>query len=383
MSNLPPRTLNDPVKGMKEIWRQHPEWQNLFSSSWWFFLFLPEQEKGFGPKQAMFAFASRRGDQVAFNDYWAKGIDPDRTLGRKEQFMTTISGWIHDGEEMHDEILFTTSEATLSYDEKQIEAWDKLGHGAQISFPYDPPHQFSLQGTVKGPRGGADFVVWTSGDHFLHNPQIKTVNRKQIFGLGVQYVPWRRFRFKGTFQHPNGQEVLEGYGYFQRVLMNIPMLPWSWCYILFEDGSIFSSFMINIGFQLFNRKDLPMNQFLDRFKYHLKPRGFFYNTETNSSVEFDSCQTIPILEGKEITGFYVEGRMSNGEFIRLKLKPHGHSRFTMKKKFLRNLLTTKYTYNEYMIKVVGFSGSIMNRKVSVKSLGNGWGNVEYTYGISL
>ncbi|MHA2503175.1 MAG: hypothetical protein ACXAE3_09910, partial [Candidatus Kariarchaeaceae archaeon] len=161
MSKSQKHVTNDPVKGFKEIWRQHPEWQNQFSSSWWFFLFLPKQEQGYGPKQMMFAFASRRGDLISFaKEPWGQGIDPNRELGPVEDFTTTISGWINDGETLHDNVLMVTTQAHLDYHKQFLEAWkdvDGKSYGARIEADLDTPGERGIKGKFVGQKGGADF----------------------------------------------------------------------------------------------------------------------------------------------------------------------------------------------------------------------------------
>jgi hypothetical protein len=379
--------VNNPKKGFQEIWRQHPEWQNWSSSSWWFFLFLPKQEHGYGPKQMMFAFASRRGDLCKFKSKWSKGLDPNRRLGKTEKFITPMSGWIHDGKQVHDEILLQTNDATLSYDKQFLDAWeiqdDGSKYGARIESSRDDSHEYAIDGHFIGKRGEAKFTIWNSGSHYLENPQIVTRNPKQWRFGGVQYIPWRRFAFEGEFTSPSGTETLSGLGYFQRVLMNIPMFPWSWCYIIFEDGSIFSSFMINFGFHNFNRKEKHNRQFLERFKYNVKPRSFYYDPNTGKTYHFDSSRTIPIIHKLGNPDFYIEATMDDGDFLRFKLKSHGHAQFTLDRRIIKHLWQSKYFYDEYMVKVVGVKGKIGGKKFDTNEHGQGWGNIEYTHGMSL
>lgn len=387
MSKSQKHVVNDPVQGFKEIWRQHPEWQNWSSSSWWFFLFLPKQENGYGPKQMMFAFASRKGEKVRFDHKWHKGLDSERDLGEKEQYMTTISGWINDGKKVHDRVILETIEATLSYKEQFLEAWeekkDGSKYGARIERSKNTDHKFGIDGEIIGERGGAKFSIWNSGNDNLENPQIVTMAPKNWKFGGVQYIPWRRFAFQGEFTSPDGTEQLEGIGYFQRVLMNIPMFPWSWCYIVFEDGSIYSSFMINLGLHNLNRKKGHYRQSIERFKYHVKPRSFYYNPNTGKTFHFDKSKTIPIMHEEGNPDFFIEAKMENGDFLRLKLLSHGHTQFSIDRKILKELMTSKYVYNEYMVKVSKVIGKLDGKKFNTQIHGQGWGNIEYTHGMSL
>lgn len=385
MSKSQKHVTNDPVKGFKEIWRQHPEWQNQFSSSWWFFLFLPKQGNGYGPKQMMFAFASRRGELISFaKEPWGKGIDPDRELGPVEKFNTTISGWIHDGQKVHDNVLMVTTEAELDYDEQSLEAWketDSGKHGARIEADSNPKGEYGIKGKFVGGKGGAEFRIWNSGDHFLQNPQIVKIAPKGGRFGGVQYIPWRRFAFEGEFTTEKGTEKLEGLGYFQRVLMNIPMLPWTWIYIIFQDGSIFSSFMINFGPHLFNRKLNHMNQFSERFKYHVKPRSFFFDPETQQTIHWEHSWVIPKLRDDDLVDFFIKVRMDDGDYLEMKVSSHGHSQFTLDSRKLGKAWEAKYIYNEYMVELDNIKGKITGKPIN--DLGKGWGNIEYTHGMGL
>ena len=71
--------MNDNEKlnhnAFNEIWKIHPELQNNVSSAWWFFLLFPDQKEGYGPKQLMFAFASKAGKNIGVRNIWQKGMN--------------------------------------------------------------------------------------------------------------------------------------------------------------------------------------------------------------------------------------------------------------------------------------------------------------------
>ena len=118
------------------IWSQMPEMQNRNSSSWWFFLMFPKTEKGYGPRQIMYAIATRAGDHIRVNDIWLPGIDLNRTIvDGVDRFNAINVGWYAD-DKMHEYIINEGAAVTLSEHDKFIRSWSEKGnsdsHGIEI-----------------------------------------------------------------------------------------------------------------------------------------------------------------------------------------------------------------------------------------------------------
>jgi hypothetical protein len=385
LSRNPKYVIKNPDLAFKDIWRHHPELQNWSSSSWWFFVFFPKQETGYGPKQMMFTFASRTGDLIKVNSTWQKGIDSKRNLGKTEEFMTTVVGWINDGKQVHEEIVHQPALATLSYDDQVLEAWvenDGEMHGGRVESLNT--HKYAIRGHFKGKKGEAKFEVWNENTTDMDQPMILDIRGPKKGKLGgTQFVAWRRYAFKGEFTGPSGTEHLSGLGYFQRVLMNVPMFPWKWAYLLFEDGSIFSSFIPYFGLQNFRREYKFYNQFIERMVIPLGPRAYFFNNKTGETTFFDTSNIYPIINKHTNPDFNLLCKTKSGDFIKINLKAHAHAQFLLDRRVIKKLWQTKYIYNEYMVQAKGITGKIDGQTFPKSQFGQAWGNMEYTWGMSL
>jgi hypothetical protein len=375
-----------PQLAFKDIWRHHPELQNWSSSSWWFFLLLPKQEQGYGPKQMMFTFASRVGELIKVNQTWQKGIDPDRKLGKTEEFMTTVVGWVNDGKNGCEHVVDQAALAKLSYANQSLQAWSEDDNGFSYGGGIKAINSssFEIEAHFKGRKGEGRFNIWSAGDSEIDTPQIFDF-RGPVQGKlgGTQLVAWRRFEFSGEFTSPSGTEEHSGIGYFQRVLMNVPMFPWKWAFMVFENGSTFSAFIPYFGLQLLRRGDKFFKQVLERMVLPIAPGAYFYDTESGVSTIFDTSTILPVFNESEYPNFLLECKSKNGDFIRMKLESHSHAQFLLDRRIVKFLYQSAFNYNEYLYKVTKIQGSIDGVPFNKSKYGQAWGNMEYTWGMSI
>lgn len=372
-------------EAFKEIWTAHPELQNWSSSAWWFFVFLPKQEKGYGPKQMMFTYASRKGKLNKVNNTWQKGFRLNREKSKQDKFMTTVVGWIKDDHGVHEEIVHVPALAILDRDKRSLNAWDDDNkYGAEIKASEEK--EIAIDGNFVGKNGHAKFTIWSDLEDIFDLPTISDFRGPSDgnFG-GTHLVAWRKFKFEGEFKSPKSTEQLTGIGYFQRVLMNIPMQPWKWTYMAFEDGSIYSSFMLYFGLHNFRRDYYFYKQRFERFVVDVISSAYYYDAKEGKVHTFSSARTVPEIKSKNgMPNFYMEAKNRNGDFIRMKTKTHGHAQFLLDRRILNYFWQTKFNYNEYMYEIVKMKARIEGEKVDlIKKHGRLWGNIEYVFGWSL
>lgn len=381
-------------KAFDDIWKHHPEYQNWSSSSWWFFLLMPKQKKGYGPKQMMFTYASRQGKLIKVNNTWQKGFSPHRELYKNEEkFWTTVVGWINDGENVHEEIVHQPVRATLNTKKQFLDGMvskeNGEKHGAYISASVE--HDLGIDALFKGENGYADFKIWGDEEYKdgklvnrFELPEIQFIKSPAEGKLGnTQLVAWRKFQFKGEFKSPSGTEELEGVGYFQRVLMNIPMPPWKWVYSIFEDGSIFSAFMIYAGLHNFRRDHFLYKDSNERRVFHFNPTAYFYDANTNETILFDTATVIPKSNGSDHPDFYFKVSNKKGDQLKLFAKTHNHAQFLLDRRIFKYMWQTKFIYNEYQYEVTKMIGRINGNMIDKSTHGRLWGNIEYVWGWSL
>ena len=112
--------------------------------------------------------------------------------------------------------------------------------------------------------------------------------------------------------------------------------------------------------------------------------AFYVDMESEKTYTFDKIIIRPIIEQTlEHPGFHTKVSSKNGDFIEMKLRSHGHTRFLLERPYFRNVVLSHFNYNEFMTKVMDIKGKINGQDLDLGKLGQGWGNQEYTWGISL
>lgn len=379
------KTMAEHQRIYDTIWSQMPERQNRHSSSWWFFVLCPKGEKGYGPRQMMFAIASRVGETIRVNDVWLPGIDLERDIvNGVDLFDAMAVSWFCDGQETHDDIVKQATLAELSGD-GYIKAWAATEggeyHGGEIRAASS--HPLALAAHFKGARGEARFETW--GD-------LRSVSTSPLLALdidtplgGTHYVAWRHLHFKGEFTWPGGSETLEGIGYFQRVCLNIPTFPWKWVWALFADGTLFSAYVPYAGPQLLRKGYRFLPGWLERQALPLLSNGIidWIDSPGPDVTRFEHASIVPQLNGGPHPNFAVRTEAKNGDFVQFQAVPYGHTRFFIDRPVLGNMLETHWSYNEYMFRMAGLSGRVDGREISEATLGPGYGSLEYAWGLGL
>jgi hypothetical protein len=359
-----------------------PNLQNDMSSSWWFFLLLPKQAQGYGPKQMMFTLASRVGDDVHIKGVWHKGFSTKRKIENGiDRFNTIALGWIHDGETYHGDIVRHPARAELSK-EGYIRAWSEQENGQKYGGEIcaAPERPLALRAYFNGPKGSAAFDVWGSMDSRYTYPEI-AVDLKTPLG-GANMIAWRRASFAGEFTSPSGTEHLEGLTYFQRVSLNFPPFPWYWIWAMLEDGSLFSAYVPYLGLNFFRRQYRFYSPRLEQTGLTLHSGAFLDIPGQSEVKQFNKCRVTPIPNGTHPT-FTVKAEAPDGDFISFQIEPYGHTRIPMKRKLLRRTIETHYDYNEYIFRMNQLNGRVGSHLINAQTAGSGYGSLEYTWGLGL
>ncbi|MCL4870271.1 MAG: hypothetical protein KJ063_15005 [Anaerolineae bacterium] len=380
MPMIPQLSLN--TTPFDRIWTQLRHLQNRHSSSWWFFLLFPRQKDGFGPKQMMFALVSRAGQTVEISHVPHPGLvlHPSAN-GGVDRFNTFAVGWINDGQTVHEKIVHHPATAQLSPD-GALHAWgengDAAAHGGSLQTIPDKP--FGIEAQFRGERGAAHFQVWGDPAYPLTGPIESDV---QTFWGGANVVYWPHLRFAGEFHSPAGSEWLEGIGYFQRVCLNFPAFPWKWIWATFADESIFSAFVPYVGPHLLRRGHWFFPHWLERAAASIKPSAYFAHGGSWYPVEFEQTQVSILPARRGHPHFAVRCQAKNGDFIQYRLEPHAHTGFLLDRPRLGGWWRSRFNYNEYLFQIQELSGRIFGKPLKPQSLGSGFGNLEYTWGLGI
>jgi hypothetical protein len=365
------------------IWSQLPEWQNRHSSSWWFFLLSPRQAEGYGPKQMMFALAARAGKTILVNGAPQIGLDVRRPInGTTEQFNTIVTGWVHDGNRMHENVVDQPVVATLAR-EGWVGGWAEAENGQRYGgeMHIEPAHPSGINAHFVGQKGSARFTVWADDPARLTTPA-ETVSLRTRLG-GGHSIGWQRLSFRGDFAYPGCEESLEGIGYFQRVCLNFPAFPWKWVWVAFADKSIFSCFLPFVGPHLLRRGDWFFPHRLETMTLPIKGSSYFAWGDSLTTVEFDRIRVIPTRLDRECPEFTVECHSAAGDHIAYRVEPYGHAQLKLGRRLFGGLYHSGFNYNEYMFRVRDLTGQVGGRPLNSATVGNGFGNIEYAWGFGV
>jgi hypothetical protein len=363
------------------IWSQVRERQNRASSAWWFFLLFPEGPDGYGPRQLMFTIASRVGERINISGLDMAGLDLRRPVSEaRDAFPAAAVGWYCDGEQVHEGYVRETAVADLSYTRRQLSCLTPDGFGA--TFSASDAYPLAMQAEIVGRTAGASFTTWSDLDAPYTSPD-NSMDIRTLFG-GVHYIAVRKLRFEGDFDLPTGRERLRGLGFFQRVAMNFPVFPWKWIYALFPDGSMFTGYIPYIGFNLTRKgyKFFGSNR-AEQAALPVTQNAFFFPNGSTEPVHFKRVIARPLLDRGPHPYFEVEARNSAGDSFTFLAASHGHARFTIDRPVLGSLTDTHWSYNEYVFRMEQLRGRVGGREISAQTLGQGYGNMEYTWGLGL
>lgn len=386
--------MNNTYKTMAEhqriydlIWSQLPERQNRTSSTWWFFILFPKGPEGYGPRQMMFSIATRVGQTIRINDTELPGLDLKRNIENGvDQFPAMAVGWYCDGQQVHEDIIKTTAVTHLSLPDKIVDctapSTDGRSYGYQIRASHNPP--LSLDVSITGQNGRAHFTAW--GDLNCHdNAPQEAIDIDTPFG-GTHFVAWRRMNFKGEFDLPGtGKETIEGLTYFQRVCLNVPTFPWKWIWTLFPDGSMFSAYVPYVGLNLF-RKGYTFfdSNRKEQAALAISPKAFWDWPDGRQRIWLKKrTKVVPVLGRGEHPQFEVSTENEAGDFIRFTAVPYGRAHLYLDRPILRGRKTSRWDYNEYMFRAENLNGRIQGQTINSETFGQGFGTLEYTWGLGI
>jgi hypothetical protein len=386
MSN-PPRykTSADHQRVFDLIWSQMPEMQHRTSSSWWFFILFPKGEEGYGPRQLMFSIATRVGEQIRINGSWFPGLNLNRPIENGvDCFWAMVNGWYCDGEMVYHDFVKETAVTTLSRTDASIQCWadqpDGNQRGMQIS---QAAHDsLTLEALIHGEKGSAHFETWGDLD-CLHSSPHLSIDVDTPLG-GTHFIAWRRINFKGEFDLPEGKESLEGIGYFQRVCLNVPTFPWKWIWAVFPDGSLFSAYVPYIGLNLFRRGyRLFGSQRKEQTALPIAEAAFWDWPGASEQVLFNEARVTPVLRNGRHPQFDVFVSNKQGDYLSFLAVPYGHTNLYLDRQILANWVRSHWNYNEFMFKMERLNGTVQGKPVTHNTMGQGFGSLEYTWGLGI
>jgi hypothetical protein len=361
------------------IWEWYPQDLTPFSSLWWFFLLCPEEKaaggrSAYGPRQIMLTLVSRVGETVTINGVTHDGLQPQDVTA---PFPAYTIAWMHTGQQMFGHIANEAGTGQVTPGEG-IRTWTPEGFGSEVRAGDSRP--FAVTARFQGPGGGGEFEAW--GDPASPITAPYWVHRNSRFG-SADVVAWRRLQFAGRFTTPAGTDSLSGLGYFQRVCLDIMPFPWKWLWLLFADGSVLSCFIPFLGPHLLRRGDWFFNGFLENLALPLQQSAYFWDAGTGE--QFSLKPRIGVRPGAngQLPRFAVSCEAGNGDYLLLEALPYAHHQVLLDRPLLRGRWQSRYNYNEYVVRSSSLTGRLNRRPLDMPRYGQGYGNMEYSWGLGL
>lgn len=350
------------------------------ASIWWYFLLLPRQTEGFGPRQMMFTFVSLTGKWYRINGIRHPGIG----LQNGNPLKSAALSWVFDGRQQFENFLPDSGALQFSPDgsvSNWVEQANGPAYGGEIRTNAARP--FGLSASFRNAYGQADFETWGQAGSEITMPAVF----KTDTAVGsANMVSLRRLNFAGEFSHGGVTEHLEGYGYFQRVSLTLPLYPWKWMWVVFDDGSVISCFFPYAGLQLLRRGHYFLPTRLEQATVSLRKDGYVYFGSSGELIVLDNFEHASATftgKNRELPQFRIEFRSSTGEFLEFNVVSYEGQRITVDRPFLNGLWHSRFHYNDYLIRIEGLKGYLNGRHIDKTTFGNGFGAFEYTWGLSL
>lgn len=362
-----------------------PELQNRASSAWWFFLLFPKDAQGYGPRQLVFTIAARAGDQIRINDLTMPGIDLNRrVIDGEDAFHAAALGWYCDGETVHHGYPDIAAPTTLSFHNGIIQTGEIDDHvpAQGMRFRKSPTRPLAMEAVIQNGRGQTRFEAWGDLDCAATSPD-NSMNLATPLG-GTHYIGWRRMHFEGLFQLPDGPEQLEGIAFFQRVSLNVPVFPWKWIWAILPDQSMFSAYVPYIG-RNFRRKAYEFFETSrkEQAALSITQSAVWIGPNAAPPVKFNRVDVRPVLRPALPPAFTVAARNGKGDELTFTADAYGHSRYTIDRPILGGRMQSHWDYNEYMFRMANLDGRINGQAITAETVGQGFGNLEYTWGLGL
>ncbi len=382
------RAVTDPAEQRRVfdlIWSHMPHMQKRTSSTWWFFLLCPEGDMGYGPEQLMFSVVSRVGDKVKINGVWQPGFDLGRQItDERDAFHAMSVGWHGDDQRLYEHLLRDPALAVMSKSSRRLEVWTDGSNdnrrGGSIWAGAERP--LSLEAHFKGKDSEARFTVWGDLSTVNTSPH-ESINWDTPVG-GTHFIAWRLINFEGEFSTPAGNRRLSGKGYFQRVCLNAPTFPWKWVWTLFADGSLFSAYVPYLGLNLFrNGYRFFKTQALENAHLPIMSSAYWDPPGSTERIFLDTCRVKVLLKPDGHPDFVVHARSRKGDYLKFDARTYGHARCWLDRPVLGGLLETHWDYNEFLHRTENLEGRIGGRSIDPTAVGEGFGSLEYSWGLGL
>ncbi|MFW6142379.1 MAG: hypothetical protein ACOC53_07455 [Candidatus Saliniplasma sp.] len=355
----------------KNIWSLKTEdmLQGLSWHWWWWIFFIDNPSNPSKPKQLMILWSTKQIKQIEVNGMPWKQKNPPSYENGKLTFNGMTAAWWYDGEKMVEPLMLDGSDFEVKKDGGSGEL-NPLLEGKDYRF-YGNSKRYHVNIVDEDNDFRFELTPWNPylQDHrFNEQYYIRNYNYNilKIYGM----------KLNGLI---DGEKVT-GSGYFQRVSVNSPAMPWYWGLIHCEDGSFIQYFKPFIGLQIFRTKP-DQNSYLDRGDIALSKDLLFYHKGTDTEYKFDKKYlSIDYTIRGQLPVVKVIGEDSHKKLqLTLKAYSRAYWRFEQPRKYMMKSILF---YNEYPAVVKEFKFSLKDKDLEVgkEDLGKTYSNFEHSWG---
>ena len=365
---------------------------------WWVILFIPDPDNPSRSRQLMVLWSSKETPAIRVNDHWWKPgsrMRVDENRGHVVPGM--VCSWWYDGKEMHEPLLMKECKMFSLDDKHPLWPIEGNGEGSGAVIPLvdddlslgltkgNKKFWLNLTSSEAAQKKGApksfkaELTPWWG-------PPSKLTYKNNVFFSDMGYDILRIQGTKASIKIDN--EDFEGTGYFQKVSVQAPTLPWFWGMLHFDDGSYLDWFMPHLSFSCLNMDDKPW-KLRDIFRNPKIGSGIFHDANRDKTEEFKNCEVEliePVNEeiltdndGNKLPKFRV--RLWNETTkISLEVRAASRAKWTFDQP-TRAGMVSHLTYNEYPLELLRISISDEQGLRTKNDYSWIHGNAEHSWGL--
>ncbi len=365
---------------------------------WWVILFIPDPDNPSRSRQLMVLWSSKETPAIRVNDHWWKPgsrMRVDENRGHVVPGM--VCSWWYDGKEMHEPLLMKECKMFSLDDKHPLWPIEGNGEGSGAVIPLvdddlslgltkgNKKFWLNLTSSEAAQKKGApksfkaELTPWWG-------PPSKLTYKNNVFFSDMGYDILRIQGTKASIKIDN--EDFEGTGYFQKVSVQAPTLPWFWGMLHFDDGSYLDWFMPHLSFSCLNMDDKPW-KLRDIFRNPKIGSGIFHDANRDKTEEFKNCE-VELIEpvnkeiltdndGNKLPKFRV--RLWNETTkISLEVRAASRAKWTFDQP-TRAGMVSHLTYNEYPLELLRISISDEQGLRTKNDYSWIHGNAEHSWGL--
>jgi len=365
---------------------------------WWVILFIPDPDNPSRSRQLMVLWSSKETPAIRVNDHWWKPGSRMRVDENKGHVVPgMVCSWWYDGKDMHEPLLMKECKMFSLDDKHPLWPIEGNGEGSGAVIPLvdddlslgltkgNKKFWLNLTSSEAAQKKGApksfkaELTPWWG-------PPSKLTYKNNVFFSDMGYDILRIQGTKASIKIDN--EDFEGTGYFQKVSVQAPTLPWFWGMLHFDDGSYLDWFMPHLSFSCLNMDDKPW-KLRDIFRNPKIGSGIFHDANRDKTEEFKNCEVEliePVNEeiltdndGNKLPKFRV--RLWNDTTkISLEVRAASRAKWTFDQP-TRAGMVSHLTYNEYPLELLRISISDEQGLRTKNDYSWIHGNAEHSWGL--